>query len=116
MPTDYVPLPVLRSGSAENSVAECRRTERVQVMRSVAMRASDGREFSAFCTDVNLSGIGMDSEHVLKVGQRVELSVKGKNGEQHRIPLMVIYRMDRHYGLSALASQEDLLELLPEQA
>ena len=93
-----------------------RRLERVTVMREVNLRTSDGWQFSAMCTDVNLGGIGLETEHVLKVGQRLELELTTHNGCVQQVPLMVIYRMGTHYGLSAIASLDELLELLPEQA
>jgi len=96
----------------ENSPGhDARRTERIPVRRNVNLRTSDGWTFKALCTDVNLSGIGIDSEHVLKVGQRVQLEA----GQSKVIPMIVIYRMGMHYGLSALASLDDVLELLPIQ-
>ena len=95
---------------------ESRATRRVPVMRQVKVRASDGWEFVGLCTDVNLSGVGLETDHILKVGQRLEVEVHCRSGELIRIPMMVIYRMDRHYGLTTLSSPETVLELLPEQA
>jgi hypothetical protein len=85
-------------------------------MRSVHLRTSDGWEFKALCTDVNLSGIGVDSDRLLKTGQRVQLEITAKDGRQSRVPMMVIYRMGKHYGSSALASLDEVMELLPIQA
>jgi hypothetical protein len=105
-----VPIPQI-----SNAQAELRRTDRIPVMRAVQLRTSDKVEFSALCTDVNLSGIGIDCDHRLHVGQRLEL-VLSKNGNSHLVPMMVIYRMGKHYGVSALASLEDVLDLLPMQS
>ena len=109
MPTDCVPIPQLENSAQR----EARKTDRISVRREVQLRTSDKRLLTAFCTDVNLSGIGIDSDRVLKVGQRVEIELKLTNGDQARVPLMVIYRMGKHYGLSTLSSAYDLLELLP---
>jgi hypothetical protein len=105
-----VPIPQLT-----NTATELRKTDRFPVMREVQLRTSDNQEFSALCTDVNLSGIGLDSERLLRVGQRIELLIKSKDGSPGCVPMMVIYRMGKHYGLSALASLEEILELLPVQ-
>ena len=88
-----------------------RTSERIPCRRSVRLETSDLRELSALCTDLNSTGIGIDSERVLKVGQRLELLLDA----QTRVPLLVIYRLDNHYGLSALSSGERLMELLPVQ-
>lgn len=101
---------------ANGQPPERRQLERVTVMRPVDLRTSDGWHFSGMCTDVNLGGIGLDSDHVLKVGQRIELELKRRDGRQSQIPLMVIYRMGNHYGLSAIASLDELLELFPQQS
>jgi hypothetical protein len=47
------------------------------------------------------------------VGQRLQLQLEQNGSEQTHVPLMVIYRMGKHYGLSILASNHNLLELLP---
>ena len=104
---DCVPLPLVGSVGT----TELRNSERVYCQRPVRLLTSDRREFAALCTDVNQSGIGLDSKRVLAVGQRVELML----GAEERVPLLVIYRMGDHYGLSALGSYERLLELLPTQ-
>ncbi len=109
MSTDYVPIPQLE----RTTQGESRKTDRISVRREVQLRTSDRRLLTVLCTDVNLSGIGIDTERVLKVGQRLEIELTLKNGEQARVPLMVIYRMGKHYGLSTLTSAYDLLELLP---
>ncbi len=106
---DEVPLPHMTTGAA----IDARRTDRIPIMREVQLRSSDGREFTAFCTDVNQGGIGIDTDHTLRVGQRLTLHVTTRSGELKSVPLLVIYRIGRHYGLSALASLEAVLELLP---
>jgi hypothetical protein len=108
MPTDCVPIPQLG-----DPTAEMRKTDRIPVRREIHLCTSDHREFAAVCTDVNLSGIGIDSDRVLKVGQRLQLELTVKGGSEVQVPLMVIYRMGKHYGLSTLGSNYDLLELLP---
>ncbi len=107
MSSDCVPLPQMEA----TVIREARKTDRIAVRRNVEFRTSDGWPFTALCTDVNLSGVGIDSDHVLKVGQRVNLQLR----EGKQIPMIVIYRMASHYGLSALASLDDVLELLPIQ-
>ena len=104
---DCVPLPF--AGSV--GTMEQRNSERVYCQRPVRLRTSDQREFSGICTDVNQGGIGIDTKWVLAVGQRVELILS----ENTRVPMLVIYRIREHYGLSALGSFEALLELLPTQ-
>ena len=88
-----------------------RAAERIPCRRSVCLETSDRRELSAICTDLNSGGIGIDTDRLLRVGQRLELLLDG----QTRVPLLVIYRMGNHYGLSALGLEERLLELLPVQ-
>jgi PilZ domain len=112
MPSEYVPISRFHS----LAVAENRATERISVQREVRFRTSDKREFSAMCTDVNFGGIGIDCDRILKVGQRLELSVERPDGGEVKVPMMVIYRMGRHYGLSALANSDGLLELVPVNA
>ena len=88
-----------------------RRIQRVPCSRPVKLLTSDDREVEAVCTDLNSTGLGIDSRQILTVGQRVELQV----GNDSRVPLLVIYRMGNHYGLSALGAGERLLALLPVQ-
>ncbi len=104
-----VPLPQMSSGMVLNA----RRTERIPVMRNVGLRTSDGREFTALCTDVNQSGIGIDSDYMLRVGQKITMEVTTRVGDRKTVPFLVIYRMGQHYGLCALGWLEDVLELLP---
>lgn len=92
-------------------MADQRRIQRIPCSRPVKLLTSDDREVEALCTDLNSSGLGVDTSYVLSVGQRVELHI----GEQSRVPLLVIYRMGNHYGLSALGGGENLLSLLPVQ-
>lgn len=107
-----MPIPQLNSSAA----AENRATERLPVEREVRFCTSDKREFSALCTDLNMGGIGIDSDRVLKVGQRVELTLVARDGREVKVPMMVIYRMGRHYGLSALGKLDELLALVPVNA
>ncbi len=109
--SDCVPLPRWEMTGHQGK----RKTERVYCQRPVQLRTSDNREFTAACTDVNLSGIGIDSEKVLSVGQRLELLLPEVEGAQKRVPMLVIYRMNNHYGLSALAAAENVVQLLPVQ-
>ncbi|HWR16760.1 MAG TPA: PilZ domain-containing protein [Terriglobales bacterium] len=112
MSVESVPLPQMES----TVLKEARKTERIAVLRPVQVKTSDGWEFTAVCTDVNLSGIGIDSDRVLRVGQRVQVEVATHVGESMPVNMLVIYRMGRHYGLTALNALEQLLELLPVNA
>lgn len=109
---DCVPLPDMNDLAAPDS----RRTPRVPCRVPVILRRSDGREVGAICTDVNASGIATESESVLAVGERVKLLVRKRDGEVKPVPMLVMYRMEKHYGLSALDGFEDVLDLLPSQA
>ena len=93
-----------------------RRSSRVHCHVPVTLQSSDGRDIPAVCLDVNSNGVGVETEHRLAVGQRVELLVRKKNGKIARVPMLVIFRMEKQYGLSALDSYEDVLELIPVQA
>ena len=104
---DCVPLPTMQT----LQTIEKRITERIFCQRVVRLRTSDHRELTATCTDVNGSGIGVDSDHVFAVGQRVELLLS----QDRRVPMLVVYRMGQHYGLSALGAHESVLELLTKQ-
>jgi hypothetical protein len=86
-----------------------RRRQRIPCTRPVTLVTSDDRYINALCTDLNSTGIGLDSDRILSVGQRLELLLDS----QTRVPLLVIYRMGNHYGMSALSSGEKLMELLP---
>ncbi len=91
--------------------AERRATARIPCARPVLLRTVDNREISATCTDLNSTGVGVDTDRVLAVGQRVQLMLD----KETSISLLVIYRMGNHYGLTALGSGERLMELLPVQ-
>jgi hypothetical protein len=108
---DCVPLPVMKDPS-ENR----RETTRVHCNVAVQLRASDGREIAATCVDVNSSGVGIESQHVLAVGQRLTLLSANQQGERTSVPMLVIYRMQNHYGLSALGAFQEVLNLIPTQA
>lgn len=109
---DCVPLPDMNDPETTDS----RRTPRLPCRVPVILRRSDGRDVSAICTDVNASGIATESDCVLAVGERVKLMVHKHNGEVKPVSMLVMYRMEKHYGLSALDGFEDVLELLPTQA
>jgi len=108
---DCVPLPEMNDIEAP----ENRRTARVPCRVEVTLRRSDGRDISAICTDVNASGIATESDSVLVVGERVKLLVRKRDGGVKPVSMLVMYRMEKHYGLSALDGFEDVLELLPTQ-
>ncbi len=93
-----------------------RRSPRVQCRVPVTLRSSDGRDVSATCLDINFNGIGIETHNRLAVGQRVQLMVSGRDGEVTPVPMLVIFRMDTHYGLSALGAFEHVLDLLPVEA
>lgn len=95
---------------------EKRRSARVHCRVPVTMRTSNGRDFTATCLDVNFNGVGIETDFTLSVGQRLELFVRKNDGSTVAVPMLVIFRMDKHYGLSALDAYEDILELIPLQA
>ena len=109
---DCVPLPDM----TDVATADSRRTARVPCRVAVTLRRSDGREVPAICVDVNASGIATESDSVLTVGERVKLLICKHDGEMKPVPMLVMYRMGKHYGLSALDGFEDVLDLLPTQA
>ena len=109
---DCVPLPDMNHPESPDH----RRTPRVPCRVPVTLHRSDGRVVSAVCTDINASGIATESDSVLTVGERVKLLVHKHDGEVRPVPMLVMYRMEKHYGLSALDGFEDVLELLPTQA
>src|SRR4051812_44715542 len=110
MASDCVPIPQMTTTSAEQ-----RKTDRIPILRPVHLKTADGWEFTALCTDINLSGIGIDTDRMLVIGQRVQLEVKTSDGRQSSVPMMVLYRMSQHYGLAELSSLDEVLELLPIQ-
>lgn len=97
-------------------VSERRHLDRITVMRPVTLRSSNRSEFTGVCTDVNLGGIGLETDYVLKVGQRVELELTSADARKQCVPMMVIYRMGKHYGLSAIAPLDELVQLLTDHA
>jgi PilZ domain len=109
---DCVPLPDMNDLPSP----DLRRSPRVPCRVPVTLRRSNGRDISAICVDVNASGIATESDSVLAVGERVKLLVLKQNGEVRPVPMLVMYRMERYYGLSALEGFEDVLDLLPTQA
>jgi len=109
---DCVPLPEM----TEIATVDRRASPRVPCRVPVILRRSDGRDVPAICTDVNASGIATETDSVLAVGERVKLLVTKKNGEVRPVSMLVMYRMEKHYGLSALDCFEDVLDLLPTQA
>jgi len=100
----------------DKSGPEKRRSQRIFCRVPVTLRAYDGREIPATCLDVNFNGVGLETEGPLAVGQRIELLVRRRDGEVTPVPMLVIFRMEKHYGLSALDAYEDILELIPTQA
>ena len=100
---------------SDSESAERRRSTRIPCRVSVILRKSDGRDLDAVCIDVNSSGIAIETENHLAVGQRLKLLLRKGSGETKPVPLLVMYRMEKHYGLSALEGPEDLLDLIPLQ-
>jgi hypothetical protein len=96
--------------------ADFRHSARIHCRVPITLRTSDGRDISAVCLDVNRNGIGIESQHVFTVGQRLNLLVAKSKGDPSLVPMLVIYRMDKHYGLSALGAFEEVLNLLPAQS
>jgi PilZ domain len=99
----------------EHGASDQRKSTRIFCNVPVLLQAADGSEFSATCLDVNCNGVGIECGSILKVGQRVNLLIAG-SGSSSTVPMLVLYRMDKHYGLSALGAFEDLLRLIPCQA
>jgi hypothetical protein len=95
--------------------ADHRHSNRIPCRIEVHLRGSDGQEYAAICVDVNRNGIGIESQQVFAVGQRLNLVIR-KSSETTLVPMLVIYRMDKHYGLSALGAYDQVLNLLPHQA
>ena len=108
---DCVPLPEMDTADT----AEKRRTTRIACRLPVLLQTTDRRDVEATCLNVNSSGIGIETESVLSVGQRLKLLLRKHSGELKPVPMLVIYRMEKQYGLSALDSYEDLLDLVPLQ-
>jgi hypothetical protein len=109
---NWVPLPEMDS----QLETEQRRSPRIYCRVPVQLRASDGRDFTAMCIDVSANGIGVQSNLLLGVGLRLHLVVPKPNGDISLVPMLVIYRMENHYGLSALGAYKDVLDLIPMQA
>jgi len=107
---DCVPLPQMN----DQQPSEKRQSTRIFCNVPVQLQTSDGGEFSATCLDVNHNGVGIECGRVLTVGQRVHLMVPGRGNAT--VPMLVIYRMDKHYGLSALGGFEEVLNLIPMQS
>ena len=107
---DYVPLPDM------DSPQDNRRTTRVHCSVPVTLRASDGRDIEATCLNINISGVGIETRNQLAVGQRLQLLVPKQGGEVKSVPMLVMYRMESHYGLSALEAHEHVLDLIPSQS
>jgi hypothetical protein len=92
------------------AVMENRKAARMPSGHSVCLRSSVGTDVHGICTDVNSGGLGVDTDVVLRVGQRMDLVLERKT-----VPMLVIYRMGNHYGLSSLAAFDEWMEFLPEQ-
>ncbi|MGZ4787284.1 MAG: PilZ domain-containing protein [Terriglobales bacterium] len=93
-----------------------RRAPRVSCRVPVTLRSSDGRDIAAVCLDINQNGVGIETHNQLTVGQRLQLLVPKKDGDVTPVPMLVMFRMNTHYGLSALDAQERVLDLIPTQA
>ena len=109
--TDCVPLPKMNERSPDR-----RRSDRVACRVPVTLLSSDGREIRAICLDINHNGVGIETPCRLAVGQRLQLLVPSQDGEPTSVPMLVIFRMNQNYGLSALGAYEQVLDLLPSQA
>ncbi len=110
---ECVPIPSMKQTGLNR-----RQSTRVHCRIEVNLQTADGRDISATCLDINSGGIGIESARVLTVGQRLNLLVPSTRGagSQGMVPMLVVYRMENHYGLSALGAYEDLLNLIPTQA
>ncbi len=107
---DYVPIPEM-----DNPSQDKRRSARIPCRVPVTLRSTDGRDIQAICLDVNQDGIGIETYNQLAVGQRLELLVPKGNGDVKTVPMLVMFRMKTHFGLSALAAHEHVLDLIPTQ-
>jgi len=108
---DCVPLPDM-----DRQQQDRRHSPRVYCHVPVTLRYSDGREIEATCLDVNRTGVGIETHNRLTVGQRLQLLVPQKDGEATVVPMLVMFRMNTHYGLSALDAHDRVLDLIPTQA
>ena len=109
---DCVPIPEMDTPSKP----ELRHATRIHCRVAVQLKTSDGRDLAATCLDVSVNGIGIETNYVLAVGQRLHLMVPKANGDISHVPMLVIYRMENRFGLSALGAYEDVLNLIPVQA
>ena len=109
--SDCIPIPEMQDQDGDR-----RRSTRVACNVSVKLRASDGRDIEATCLDINQNGVGIETHNQLSVGQRLELLVSKQNGEVTPVPMLVMFRMNTHYGLAVLDGQRHILDLIPTQA
>jgi hypothetical protein len=103
------------SANDDSLYAEKRRSPRVYCRVPVTLRTAEGNYVAATCLDVNYNGVGIETDGDLKVGQRLQLLARRNDGGLTPVPMLVIFRMQKHYGLSALDAWEDVLKQIPYQ-
>jgi hypothetical protein len=95
--------------------SDLRRSPRTSCHVPITLRASDGGYIEAICLDVNYNGVGIKTEGALTVGQRLQLLARTNDGGTTAVPMLVIFSMEKHYGLSALEASEEILEQITMQ-
>jgi hypothetical protein len=110
----------IRDDGAYHDTLDCgysdlRRSPRVSCRVPVTLQASDGGYIQATCLDVNFNGVGIKTESALTIGQRLQLLARTHDGGTTAVPMLVIFGMEKHYGLSALEACEEVLDQIPLQ-
>jgi hypothetical protein len=110
----------IRDGGSYHDTLDCgfsdlRRSPRLSCRVPITLQAPDGRYIEAMCLDVNYNGVGIKTESELKVGQRLQLLARTNDGGTTAVPMLVIFSMEKHYGLSALEACEEVLDQIPMQ-
>ena len=96
--------------SLEVAIGERRASSRREIAWPVQLLRGHGESCEAMCTDIGASGVGFQTEEVLRAGELVELifpgAVTDSDTPSPAVRVQIIYRIGDQYGASFL-SQAD---------
>ena len=96
--------------SLEVAIGERRASSRREIAWPVQLLRDHGERCEAMCTDIGASGVGFQTQEVLRAGELVRLlfpcAVTDSNMPSPAVRAQIIYRIGDQYGAS-FVSQSD---------
>jgi PilZ domain len=92
------------------AIAERRGSSRREIAWPVQLLRNEGERCDAMCTDIGVSGVGFQTQAILRAGERIELVFPGAVTDgaalMPTVRAQIIYRIGDQYGASFLSGSD----------